>query len=499
LSMETLVGITGDLLWADRCEDVAFNSLPAALRADMKALRYLTAPNQVVSDRANKSPGIQNGGPMFEMNPHRHRCCQHNFGHGWPYFAQHLWYATADNGLAAVFFSENSVTAQVGSTGSEVTIRQQTRYPFDGLVRFRVETNQPVQFPLYLRVPGWCSSPSLKLNGDDIESDARPGQFLVINRQWRQGDQVTYELPMKVALRTWQQHGGAVSVDRGPLSYALKIGEEYRQSNDDAKWPSYEIFPTTPWNYALVVEGGEPEHSFRCETGQWPENETPWTPENVPLHLAVQARRVPNWRLDQFGLCSELQASPVATNEPVETVTLIPMGAARLRVSVFPVADKDGSGNEWVEPKAPGKLYGASASHTWQGDSVAAIADGLLPKSSADHSIPRHTFWPRTGGTQWLQAEFDAPRTLRAMSIYWFDDTGRGQCRVPKTFRLSYHDGDDWKPLSGPDETPIDVTAALKKDCENRIRVARVTTDAVRLEIDLQDDFSAGVLEWEIE
>ncbi len=99
LSDETLVWITGDLRWADRCEDVVFNSLPAALTADLKALRYLTAPNMVLSDRQSKSPGLENGGPMLHMNPHGHRCCQHNWGHGWPYYAQHLWFATPDNAL----------------------------------------------------------------------------------------------------------------------------------------------------------------------------------------------------------------------------------------------------------------------------------------------------------------------------------------------------------------------------------------------------------------
>ena len=70
LSDETLLLITGDPFWADHCEEVAFDSLPAALTADMKALRYLTAPNQILSDAANKSPGVQNRGPMFLMSPH---------------------------------------------------------------------------------------------------------------------------------------------------------------------------------------------------------------------------------------------------------------------------------------------------------------------------------------------------------------------------------------------------------------------------------------------
>ena len=141
LSDETLVNITGDLQWADRCEDVAFNSLPAALTADFRALRYLTAPNMPLSDKASKSPGVQNGGPMFLMDPTSHRCCQHNFGHGWPYFVTHLWSATADDGLAAVLYGASELRAKVAD-GTLVTIAEQTRYPFEGRIELTVDLAQ---------------------------------------------------------------------------------------------------------------------------------------------------------------------------------------------------------------------------------------------------------------------------------------------------------------------------------------------------------------------
>src|SRR5262249_48940170 len=114
-SNERLLGVTGQTLWADRCEDVAFNSLPAALTADFKGLRYLTSPNMILSDKQSKAPGLANGGDMLEMNPYLHRCCQHNFGHGWPYFAEHLWMATTDNGLAAALYSGCKMTAKGGN------------------------------------------------------------------------------------------------------------------------------------------------------------------------------------------------------------------------------------------------------------------------------------------------------------------------------------------------------------------------------------------------
>ena len=95
-SDEILLSITGDPMWADNCENVAFNTYPAAVMPDFKGLRYLTAPNMVVSDSKNHAPGIDNSGPFLMMNPFNSRCCQHNHAQGWPYYAEHLWMATPD-------------------------------------------------------------------------------------------------------------------------------------------------------------------------------------------------------------------------------------------------------------------------------------------------------------------------------------------------------------------------------------------------------------------
>ncbi len=254
LSQERLVNFTGDLLWADRCEDVAFNSLPAALTADFRALRYLTSPNQVLSDAASKSPGVQNGGPMFLMDPTDHRCCQHNVGHGWPYFVMHLWSATPDNGLAAVMYGPSEVSARVGD-GTTVTIREETHYPFSEEIKLTVSLPQATDFPLSLRVPGWCKSAQVSVNGDPLPVQAEPGKFVRIKRQWKNGDTIQIKFPMQITLRTWEANQNSVSVDRGPLTYSLRIGEKYvpRKTSVDA-WPACEIHPTTPWNYGLLLD-----------------------------------------------------------------------------------------------------------------------------------------------------------------------------------------------------------------------------------------------------
>jgi len=338
LSHETLLMISGDIKWADRCEDVAFNSFPASMTADLKALRYLTAPNLVQSDHTNKSPGFENGGPMLLMNPHIHRCCQHNVGHGWPYFAEHLWAATPDNGLAALLYSASEVNAKV-SDGTKVTITEQTKYPFDEEIEFVVSISKQVSFPLYLRVPGWCNKPELEINGKSKKINAVNGSYILINRMWSDGDKVNLKLNMDISITKWTKNKNSVSVNRGPLSYSLKIGEKYVRFGGTDKWPAWEIFPTTDWNYGLMLSNEDPATQFEFVKKAWPENNQPFVADAAPVEILAKARKIPEWQQDSLGLVGLLKQSPVKTSEPVETVTLIPMGCARLRISSFPVVN----------------------------------------------------------------------------------------------------------------------------------------------------------------
>jgi hypothetical protein len=340
LSHEILMMISGDTKWADRCEDVVFNSFPASMTADLKALRYLTAPNLVQSDRHSKSPGLQNSGPMLLMTPHRHRCCQHNSGHGWPYYAEHLWAATPGNGLAALLYSASEVNATVGN-GTNVTITENTNYPFEEQIEFVVSLPEQTFFPLYLRVPGWCDKPELEINGKPEKIRARQGSYILINRMWSDGDRVSLKLNMDIRLTEWTKNKNSISVSRGPLSYSLKIGEKYIRQGGTDKWPAWEIYPTTNWNYGLVLEGEDPVTQFEFVQKSWPENNRPFVADAAPVEIIAKARKIQAWQQDSLGLVGKLLQSPVKTDEPVETVTLIPMGCARLRISSFPTVTPD--------------------------------------------------------------------------------------------------------------------------------------------------------------
>lgn len=359
-SDEHLMRITGDIFWADHAEEVAFNTYPAALMPDFKSLRYITSPNMVLNDDQNHRPGIQNDGPFLMMNPFSSRCCQHNHGQGWPYFAENLWMATPDNGLAAVLYAANTVKAKV-SDGKEVSVSLKSNYPFEEQLHFTVNTKeQDLAFPLYLRIPKWCDNATLEINGKPEKLALTAGDFAKIQRSWTNGDTLTLTLPKKLSVRTWAANHNSVSVDYGPLSFSLNIGEDYERKDSDEtaiwdskwqegadvkNWPSYEIHATTPWNYGLLLNGTDPKNSFTVEHRPWPKNNFPFTDDAAPIVLKTTGKQIPEWKIDQYGLAAELQDSPVSSEMPTDSIELVPMGAARLRISSFPVIGS--KGNTW--------------------------------------------------------------------------------------------------------------------------------------------------------
>ncbi|MES1218184.1 MAG: beta-L-arabinofuranosidase domain-containing protein [Bacteroidota bacterium] len=354
-SDEILTGITGDPMWADNCEDVAFNTYPAAFMPDFKALRYLTAPNMVVSDSKNHAPGIQNEGPFLMMNPFSSRCCQHNHAQGWPYYAEHLWMATPDNGVAAILYNSNEVNVNVGSgKGKPITLKQTTNYPFDENIKIEVSSASAVSFPLYLRIPGWCNNASVTINGQPAVTSIEAGSYVRIQNTWKQGDVIELKLPMKLKTQTWQQNKNSVSLNYGPLTFSLKIDESYKlmdskesaigdskwQANaDQSKWPAYEIFPASLWNYGLQLNSKPLEEQFEVIKKPWPAGNYPFTPNDVPVVIKAKGKVIPQWILDAHGMCDVVPQSPVSVTTKEQDIELIPMGAARLRISSFPVVN----------------------------------------------------------------------------------------------------------------------------------------------------------------
>ncbi len=496
-SYEILLRITGDYRWADRAENVAFNSLPASMTPDLKGLHYLTAPNMVQLDRRDKAPMFDNGGDMLSYNPYQYRCCQHNVAFGWPYFTEHLWLATQGNGLAAAIYAPSTVRAKVGD-GTMVSIQSRTTYPFAETVELSLSPDKSVSFPLSLRVPAWCQTPAIFLNDSRVDTPRDPKGWIAIDRLWSRGDKVRIEMPMEVRLRTWTKNRNAVSVERGPLTYSLRIGERWTQYGNDTKWPAYEVYPTTPWNYGLSSDAFEVVKSVQ------PFPDQPFTSDGAPLMLRSKGRRIPQWKLEPNGLVGEIQRSPVRSAEPEEEITLIPMGCARLRISAFPTIGSGADAQDWDDnPPMP------LASHAWHYYPPNAMSDGFVPANSGDLSVPWFVWWDTYGTPEWAEYRFSAPRRIAWTEVYWADEeirqnSGRvphdvrlqaptdGRVRLPISWRVLYWDGNDWKPVS-PEE-PFGV----KKDQFNRTAFQAVLTTALRIEARLQVHNTAGILEWRV-
>ena len=521
LSDEAMLCISGDSFWADHLENVTFNTFPAAFMPDYRSLRYLVSPNLVRSNRMSHAPGIENMGPMFVMNPLSHRCCQHNHSIGWPSFVEHLWMATSDNGLCASVYGPSTVKAKVAN-GKNVNIEENTRYPFEEVISFDIELEEPTSFPLYLRIPDWCMESEVLVNGNAVAENVASSNYVRIQRTWKSGDVVLLRLPMRMSVKRWNRNRNSVSVNRGPLTYSLAIEEQILECDpietatqdsqwnvgvDLRKWRAFELLPRTPWNYGLLLEEDLPEKSFQVKERDWPADNYPFARESVPIVIHAKARRIPGWTYDLTGLCAPLQKSPLYSSEPDETISLIPMGAALLRLSSFPEVRNDRNLPQWQSGMPSRLAYKPSASHCHEKDSVLAIVDEREPCASNDRGILRHSFLPHTGTKEWLQADFDEFREVSEIRIYWCDDSSRYDdaptgtfenspptniCRIPRQWRLLYKNGDEWKQVTSASAYGTEINQY------NALSFEPVTTSSLRLEVELMEGASAGVLEWQI-
>ncbi|MBS1532701.1 MAG: glycoside hydrolase family 127 protein [Bacteroidetes bacterium] len=342
-TLENTLAITGGVDYADHLERIAFNTLPTQISNDFIDRQYYQQANQVMITRHTRNFDINNDGTdvcygLLTGYP----CCTSNMHQGWPKFTQNLWYATPDGGLAALIYSPSEVKAKVAN-GTEVSFKEETNYPFDEHIKFTLMTAKAVSFPFSLRVPEWCTQATIKINGTVLQ-EAKGNQVVKIDRQWKAGDVVELTLPMHIFKNTWYEN--SVSIERGPIDYALKIGEQVKKianTKDSLTYGGYyyEVYPTTPWNYGLIQT---PDNKLG-ETYQVKQtgavSNFPWTLENAPVVITAKARQIPSWQLynDMAGPVPYSVGYGLETGKE-EEVTLVPYGCTRLRISEFPVVEK---------------------------------------------------------------------------------------------------------------------------------------------------------------
>lgn len=295
-SLEVLLAALGDPAFGDRLERIAYNALPASLSPDMWARQYDDQVNQVVCRVApSRAESVYTsngpGANIYGLEPH-FGCCTPNHGQGWPKLAASLWMASPDGGLAAVAWAPCTVETEVDGVPARIAV--ETDYPFAGELRLSVRVERPARFPLHLRIPAWAEGATLRV-GDEAPIAATPGAFHRLERDWAGETAVGLDLPLRP--RVERRDRGAAAILRGPLLYALPIGEEWRQIGGERPHADWEVHPTTPWAYALDLDPEHPAEALTFVEGAL--GPVPFSRDGVPVSARVGGRRLADWGLER--------------------------------------------------------------------------------------------------------------------------------------------------------------------------------------------------------
>jgi hypothetical protein len=348
---------SGDTHWADRIEQATFNALPGAVTKDFRQLQYFSSANQILAS-STTCPRIAPTRMSYRA-AHDTECCAGNVNRAMPNYVTRMW-MRMEGGLAATLFGPSEVSAEIN--GQTVTITEETDYPFRETISFKIKIPEPAAFALGLRIPEWCEAAAVTINGEPSGVECRPGTFAMLKRKFNDGDIVEMRLPMNVQLKEWFD-GGAVSVQRGPLVYSLKIDEMRVESRSDSGliqkvlngnniqgFPAIEFFPAGEWRFGMdATRKGAPD-KFKVIESPMPEN--PFLAETVPVRIEVPLRALPEWAAvwkpviesppedlkmapkNPASLPGEAEAQPVGESK---TMTLVPYGSTHLRLTTLPV------------------------------------------------------------------------------------------------------------------------------------------------------------------
>ncbi|MBM3998215.1 MAG: glycoside hydrolase family 127 protein [Planctomycetes bacterium] len=457
----------GDGKYIDVLERILYNGFLSGVALEGDRFFY---PNPLACDgRQRFNQGVLGRSPWFGCS-----CCPVNVVRFVPSVAGYA-YASRDRDVHVNLFIEGSGKLRVGET--VITLRQHTNYPWDGRVRIEIAADREAEFTLRVRIPGWAEGrpiPSdlyryepadvstgwtIAVNGQTMPRDSvapRDG-FASVTRRWRAGDIVELDLPTPV--RAVIAHDdvvadrGRVAFERGPLVYCLEAVDNGGSVHDL-------VAATDPKWRAEHREGLLGDVTVLTGTAQRAER----GPDGSVTFAPATITAVPYYAWAHRDLGE--MAVWVARDPSLARVKAVPTIASRSR---------------------------ATASHVWHLDTAEAVNDQNAPRASNDHALPRLTWWDHRGTSEWVQLDLPSRIDVHQAEVYWFDDTGHGGCRVPASWRITYRDGDAWKPVEALDEYTI------AKDRFNRVRWTPVEASALRIEVQLRESYSGGVLEWRVE
>jgi hypothetical protein len=353
-SLEELYAILGDNSLADRLELLTYNALPGATTPDIWAHQYDQQSNQVIVSAAKRDWSSNDDySNIYGLMPN-FGCCLANMHQGWPKFVESMWMASNDNGLALVSYGPSVVKAKAGK-GSEVIITEETDYPFKGSVKLSISAEKQSRFPIYLRIPGWADSVTIRFKNKTAV--VRGVSQFRLNERWKNGDQITIEIPLKISAE--KRYNNSLLLLRGPLYFSLRIDKEYKSVKINYDNFSYkgsidwEINPESAWNYGLLIDPQNIMRGFKVtenSVGKYPFADRgdmiwstdsgkyqPWTGD-APVLITTRGIKIPEWTMKNNS-ADVPPLSPVKPDGDPEIITLVPYGCARLRITEFPVMD----------------------------------------------------------------------------------------------------------------------------------------------------------------
>lgn len=347
---------TGDGRWGDKIERAVFNAGIGSVDEKFRALQYFSCANQLVLDDNSNHNDFFKGGKWMSYRPNPGtECCPGNVNRFFPNYCARMWMKKGRTDVFAALYGASEY--RIGKGAGRMTITETTDYPFDDNIRFTFSAKQTKKLRFHVRIPGWCEQPTIKVNGKPIEIKNVKG-FTVIERVFSDGDTVEANFPS--VARVCDYHGQGYFVEKGPLVYTLGMkGERHIDADEERStkdFPAYNIYPDKPWNYAVC-----PDTAVAVNKAA-PMSDEPWDVDRVPLTLTVDAREVKDWKLKHAKKVKQVQnlyTVPWVMTEKEgdytftprhpsdefikkhglgerEKITLVPYGAAKVRLTVFP-------------------------------------------------------------------------------------------------------------------------------------------------------------------